>query len=549
LKNKQNKATANKKASRSDRFFSLIDGIIRDRISSNIQLELIFAVAICLVAAFIGYNVTYKMTERTVETSHISYDSGIESIRDSAYDIAERMINDLRYKEETEITDEMRRNVRYPSENNPLAKQFDLYQAMKNLIEDFSRVENLKVMVTDLNGNIQFKTEGVSESKLDIFDVLKNSFDVSYSGSTTIYHNPGTPQDPAQEMTLVYPMNFLDEDRYLIVKAAPAAVVDTTLSYVYNTSLALFAALLLFVALFLIITRRKMDYIQQLSDTVKVISTGNFKYKAPVKGNDELTNLAKSINSMATDIDVRIEEERKLEQMKNDLITNVSHDLRTPLTSIIGYIELAKSDAISPEKRKEYIEIASSKSLRLKELIESLFEYSKLESPEHKLNIMNVSLRELIEQLVEEMIPLAEEYGHTLEKVMPKVDVIVEADVQQIVRLFENLITNAIKYSTEKVPIKVLLSLEEGATLARVSVENSVGDIDESEIPKMFERFYRLDKSRFSGNGGSGLGLAISENIVKMHSGRISAIKTERSTLVITVDLPVRFYPGPGAVL
>jgi signal transduction histidine kinase len=342
-------------------------------------------------------------------------------------------------------------------------------------------------------------------------------------------------------------MNFLNEDRYLIVKAAPAAVVDTTSSYVYNTSIALFAALVLFVVMFLIITRRKMDYIQQLSDTVKVISTGNFKYKAPVKGNDELTNLAKSINSMATDIDVRIEEERKLEQMKNDLITNVSHDLRTPLTSIIGYIELAKADSISPEKRKEYIEIASSKSLRLKELIESLFEYSKLESPEHKLNIMNVSLRELIEQLVEEMIPLAEEFGHTLEKFMPKTDVIIEADVQQIVRLFENLITNAIKYSTEKVPIKVSLSLEEGASLARVSVENSVGDIEESEIPKMFERFYRLDKSRFSGNGGSGLGLAISENIVKMHSGRISARKTDHNTLLITVDLPVRFYPGPGA--
>jgi len=126
LRNKQNKAPANKKASRSDRFFSLIDGIIRDRISSNIQLELIFAVAICLVSAFIGYNVTYKMTERTVETSYISYDSGIESIRDSAYDIAERMINDLRYKDESKITEEMRKNVRYPSENNPLAKQFDL---------------------------------------------------------------------------------------------------------------------------------------------------------------------------------------------------------------------------------------------------------------------------------------------------------------------------------------------------------------------------------------------------------------------------------------
>lgn len=537
------KGLGDRTSTRVDRFFNFIDSAIRRRISSNIQLELIFAVALCLIVGFIGYNITYLLTTRVEETPYISYEQGIYDIRESAYDIAERMINDLRYKEESEITDDMRDNIRYTAENNPDAKQFDLSTALNNLIQDFSRVENIRVIVTDLEGNIQYKTANVMEISLDIFNVMKNSFEVSYSGNNDYYHVPETPEvNSAEEVTLVYPMNFLKEDRYLIVKGTPVASMDTSFRNVYNPSLSLFVALVLFVVLFLILTRRKMDYIQQLSDTVRVISTGNFKYKAPVKGNDELTNLAKSINSMATDIDERIEEERKVEQMKSDLITNVSHDLRTPLTSIIGYIGLAQTEGLSEDKRKEYIEIVSSKSLRLKELIESLFEFSKLQSPENKLTILNVNLRELLEQLVEEMIPIAEENGLTLQKEFPKSDVVIQADVQQVVRLFENLISNAIKYSSDKNPISITMHLPNPGNMVLITFENSIGDIPDEDIPKMFERFYRLDKSRFSETGGSGLGLAIAENIVKMHSGRIHARKTERGTLMITVELPSRYY-------
>lgn len=547
MKNKKKKiprtGLRDRTSTRVDRFFNYIDSAIRRRISSNIQLELIFAVALCLIVGFIGYNITYLITHRVEETPYISYEQGIYDIRESAYDIAERMINDLRYKEEAEITEDMRQNIRYAAENNPAAKQFDLNRALGNLIEDFSRVENLRVIVTDLEGNIQFKTTNVTENSLDIFNVMKNSFEVSYSGNNDYYHLPDMAEvDSAEEVTLVYPMNFLKEDRYLIVKGTPVASMDTSFRNVYNPSLSLFVALVLFIVLFLFLTRRKMDYIQQLSDTVRIISTGNFKYKAPVRGNDELTNLAKSINSMATDIDERIEEERKVEQMKSDLITNVSHDLRTPLTSIIGYIGLAQTEGLPEDKRKEYIGIVSSKALRLKELIESLFEFSKLQSPENKLTILNVNLRELLEQLVEEMIPIAEENGLTLVKELPKSDVVIQADVQQVVRLFENLISNAIKYSSDKNPISITLHPANPGHMVLITFENSIGDIPDEDIPKMFERFYRLDKSRFSETGGSGLGLAIAENIVKMHSGRIHAKKTARGTLMITVELPSRYY-------
>ena len=114
--------------------------------------------------------------------------------------------------------------------------------------------------------------------------------------------------------------------------------------------------------------------------------------------------------------------------------------------------------------------------------------------------------------------------------------------MQQIVRLFENLISNAIKYSSDKNPISITLHPANPDHMVLITFENSIGDIPDEDIPKMFERFYRLDKSRFSETGGSGLGLAIAENIVKMHSGRIHAKKTTRGTLIVTIELPSRFY-------
>ena len=530
---KSKKPVTKKPDSRIDHFFASLDNLIRAKISSNIQLELIFAVAFCLVLAFLAYNITFNMTRKVTYQQSISYEQGIDDISSSAEDIAERMLNDLRYKEEEEITDEMRQTARYPSENNADAKQFNMHNAMENLIEDFSRTSTLKVLVTDLSGNMIYKTENVMENSVDIFNVIKSAYDIDF------YRRDNIDSQSAGELVFVYPMNFLNNDIYLIIKDTPIADIQTTPTYSYNSSLALFIAFLFFISGFLILTKNKMDYIQELSNTVRIISTGNLKYTAPVKGNDELTHLAKSINIMARDIDQKIEEERNLEKTKQELITNVSHDLRTPLTSIIGYLGLAKSPRISHEQKDDYIEIAYSKSERLKQLINELFEYTKLQSPDNKPNFTAVNLVDLLDQLIEEMIPMAEENGLTISKVIATKDIVLYADVPQIVRLFENLISNAIKYTHTDEPILLTVKGIDADNFATISLENAIDGISDEEINKMFERFYRLEKSRSSETGGSGLGLAISESIVHMHGGQIYAEKLSESRISITVKLPI----------
>lgn len=534
MKNKSKKAKNQqpKKENRIDRFFRSMDHMIRTKISSNIQLELIFAVAFCLVVAFLAYNVTYNLSRKVNERQYISYDQGISDISSSANEIAERMLNDLRYKKEETITDEMRETVRYPSENNPEAKQFNLNTAMNNLITDFSRTRSLKVIVSQLNGEIIYKTNNVLETSIDIFAMMKSAYDIDYNNP--YFEN----QESVNELTFVYPMNFLEQDIYLIIKDTPIAEIETQTTYSYNSSLALLVGLLFFISGFLILTKTKMDYIQELYNTVKIMTTGNLKYKAPVKGHDELSHLAQSINVMAKEINQRIEEERKLEKAKQELITNVSHDLRTPLTSIIGYLGLAMDDNISKEKKNDYIQIAYNKSESLKVLISELFEYTKLQSPENKPILTLVNLGDLLDQLVEEMIPMAEDRGLEIKKSFAEKSVFVSVEPQQIVRVFENLISNAIKYTYGSQPIEVSLEEVDDEGFTTIMVKNAIEDISEEDTAKMFERFYRLEKSRSSETGGSGLGLAITESIVHSHEGEIFAKKEGENTLVVVVKLP-----------
>ncbi len=531
-KSKKVKSTSPKKENGIDRFFSSIDQVIRTKISSNIQLELIFTVAFCLVVAFLAYNVTFNLSRKVKERQYISYDQGISDISASANEIAERMLNDLRYKKEEEITEAMRETVRYASENNPDAKQFNLKKAMENLITDFSRTRSLKVMVARLDGKIIYSTNNVQEETLDIFSMMKSAYDINYNNP---YYED---QESINELTFVYPMNFLEEDIYLVIKDTPIAEIDTQTTSTYNSSLSLLVGLFFFIAGFLILTKNKMDYIQELYNTVKIMTTGNLEYKAPVKGNDELSHLAQSINVMAEEISKRIEEERKLEKAKQELITNVSHDLRTPLTSILGYLGLAKSENLSLEKKNDYIQIAYSKSESLKVLISELFEYTKLQSPENKPTLSLVNLADLLEQLVEEMIPLAEDKGLHIVKSFARKDVFLHVEPQQIVRVFENLISNAIKYTHGIHPIEVVLKEVDQHGFTTVLVKNAIDEISDEDTQKMFERFYRLEKSRSSETGGTGLGLAIAESIVHSHHGEIFAEKENESTLVIVVRLP-----------
>ena len=153
-----------------------------------------------------------------------------------------------------------------------------------------------------------------------------------------------------------------------------------------------------------------------------------------------------------------IEKERKLEKQKNELITNVSHDLRTPLTSIMGYLRLLRDSKYeNKEQHDEYTRIAFAKSEQLKNLIEDLFEYTKLTNEQVVLEKQEVCMNELLEQLIEELVPQAEEHGLTFVKKFPEERAYASIDSEKMVRVFDNLLMNAIKYSKDDGEIKVSL--------------------------------------------------------------------------------------------
>ncbi|RJS60021.1 two-component sensor histidine kinase [Bacillus sp. PK3_68] len=219
------------------------------------------------------------------------------------------------------------------------------------------------------------------------------------------------------------------------------------------------------------------------------------------------------------------------------MITNVSHDLRTPLTSIIGYLDLLKKEQyVSKAQFQEYVETIYSKSQRLKHLIDELFEYTHLSSPDVTLNLNEVDLSGLLEQVVGEYMPIFEKEQLSVQKSITEENIPILMDIEKMVRVYDNLFMNAIKYSRK--PSELLISLELKADKAILKVSNKVENLPVNEANKLFERFFRGDKAR-KDNQGTGLGLAISKRIVELHHGIIRAEYRE-GWLSFIVEQPVR---------
>ena len=234
-----------------------------------------------------------------------------------------------------------------------------------------------------------------------------------------------------------------------------------------------------------------------------------------------------------------MEKERESERTKNELITNVAHDLRTPLTSIIGYLELlAGNQQVPADMQNKYIEIAYGKSRRLQKLIEDLFGFTKLNCGKIAMHVGQIDIVKLLGQLVEEAYPNFVEKGlsYDLQSNVPAK--IINADGNLLARLFDNLIGNAIKYGADGKRVLVKIHAE-GETVT-VSVTNYGYVIPADELPLIFNKFYRVEQSRSSSTGGTGLGLAIAKEIVDMHGGTISVASNLNGT-VFTVKLQVDF--------
>lgn len=301
----------------------------------------------------------------------------------------------------------------------------------------------------------------------------------------------------------------------------------------------LILGILLFSVTFMILQEPYIRYISRISGAVQNISEGDLNTVIDVIGDDEFSSMAANLNHMAADIKKLMEKERESERTKNELITNVAHDLRTPLTSIIGYLELlAGNQQVPADMQHKYIEIAYGKSRRLQKLIEDLFGFTKLNCGKIAMHVGQIDIVKLLGQLVEEAYPNFVEKGLSYDLQSNVSAKIINADGNLLARLFDNLIGNAIKYGADGKRVLVKIHAE-GETVT-VSVTNYGYVIPADELPLIFNKFYRVEQSRSSSTGGTGLGLAIAKEIVDMHGGTISVASDFNGT-VFTVKLQVDF--------
>ena len=297
--------------------------------------------------------------------------------------------------------------------------------------------------------------------------------------------------------------------------------------------------ILIFSVTFMLLEEPGIRYMGRISDAVESISQGNLGTEVDVTGDDEFSAMAANLNKMASDIRTLMDKEREAERTKNELITNVAHDLRTPLTSIIGYLELlAGNTKVPAEMEHKYIEIAYSKSRRLEKLIEDLFGFTKLNYGKIAMHVGQLDIVKLLSQLLEEAYPnfVEKNLSYDLQSNVPAKTI--SADGNLLARLFDNLIGNAIKYGADGKRVLVKIHAEDDTVT--VSVTNYGYVIPADELPLLFNKFYRVEQSRSTTTGGTGLGLAIAKEIVDMHGGTIS-VSSDLNGTVFTVKLQVYF--------
>ena len=297
---------------------------------------------------------------------------------------------------------------------------------------------------------------------------------------------------------------------------------------------------------FVFFTKKIVDYFEQIDRGIEEFSEGNFDIEFEVRNEDELSNMARNLNRTTGEINRILAKERDEEKSRKEFITCIAHDLRTPLTSVIGYLQLVMAKAHASRsneelqiKNEEYVKIAYEKAIRLQGLIEELFSFTKTDSTELRLHLTEIDVVQLMEQLADECYPSLQEAGLALEFKTSAEVIKIEADGELMARAIANLLTNGIKYGKDGKKIIIDLYRENENSDLHIRIINYGRLIPEKDIDHIFDKFYRVEDSRSLQTGGAGLGLAITQNIVKLHGGCVN-VKSDLSGTVFEIVLPAK---------
>ena len=280
--------------------------------------------------------------------------------------------------------------------------------------------------------------------------------------------------------------------------------------------------------------KKVFGYIDEVGKATEDLVNKDVEY---IELPDELEEIQKHMNHLKRESEKNEKLAKENEEKKDELIVYLAHDIKTPLTSMIGYLSiLDEIDDMPKKKQKNYISIALDKSYRLEDLINELFDVARFNSEKIVLEKEELNLNLMLEQIIDDFYPTLREVNKSI-KLNYDEPISINGDSDKLSRVFNNLIKNAISYSKEE--SEIVINLKKDNNNAIVEVINKGKQISKEKLSKIFEKFYRLDSARTSRTGGSGLGLAIAKDIIELHNGTIIAESNEEET-TFRVTLPLK---------
>ena len=286
-----------------------------------------------------------------------------------------------------------------------------------------------------------------------------------------------------------------------------------------------------------LMTKKIIKPLETISKGVDQIYNNNFTFRIDYHNDDEFRTVCNAFNEMAAKLEASAIQRKKDEVNRKELIAGISHDLRTPLTSIKGSLEgIDTGIASTPEMKKKYLEFMKNKTAELEHIIEQLFIFSKLDMDEFPFAMSHVDISQVIIDIIEESIPEYSDRGLSIEFFQIPINLYVNVDAQIFRNVIINILENSVKYKTkEQGHIKIRVMRENNSVL--IYLEDDGPGVQSDMLPKLFDAFYRTDPAR--SKQGSGLGLAISAKIIEHMGGSIYAQLSKSGGLAIVINLPL----------
>lgn len=420
--------------------------------------------------------------------------------------------------------------TRVIEENYSEIEDYDFfYQKVQYLVSEYG----LRVQVVDKQGILLFDSQD-KEAAMKPAD----------ESITKIADSIG--QDPVLSKFFLYglPIKVDGQDKATALVRYDTSIepfnvfVDVIKGIIFSVAGGLFFFVMLIVLFTWYISRTILRPLEELNTATERIAKGDLDFNIRYTNNDELGNFANSFESMRIQLKESLQKQKFLEKARKEMVASISHDLRTPISSIQGYVEgLIDGMADDEETRKRYLQVIQDKTCQMNRQIEDLFEFSRLDAGQLRLKVEQVNSVKVLEKIVQSV-----ELGRgendpiiVLERPLPEVQI--KVDPQRLEQVMMNLLGNAFRYLPQN-GVVVVKAWADKDNLTTAVADNGPG-ISQQDLPFIFDSFYRGDKSRSRKSGGSGLGLAICKYIVEAHGGRIWAESKEGEGSTFYFSLPV----------